>query len=688
MEKSLITDIRIAAANLKGGKLRNMQALAHVLGRIKEAAALATDDEAMALSVLMDRQCSDSGTTVTDLTVYFDCTYLEAMACVPALRALQAKGYLKADDMSEFNTAKISFMILPAVFNNIVEGREPLAGVQAAEATFDQFDYCRVADRLIHARHEGHIDTATLFNRVLDLEARYSHLPLVEGVKAVLADVTDRTLFYEACYDFQNESDGGASDLKDTLNSIYDRKADFLVQTRHFMEHDHTLLTTGLVELRHDDIALTDKGLELLFGKDAVLYKKMKGGLDRFEFVRTVKQQVRDLPDSPSSYEVYKMTRNVELLEEANDGLHFIHALRAMVHEAGGRMLYYLICYELVKDDNFVLCQLSDITTKSEEIQLRRQLKENKHPLQQTGLAELTGGGMFGSASVDLTEKGKRLYLEEDYDLFCKETSDNDLIPSDKITTKQLYFSGDTERQLRSLANSLKQGNYEALCSRLEQSHLPKGITVLLYGYPGTGKTESVLQLARQTGRAIYHVNIASTKSCWFGESERLIKEVFDDYRKLCGRQEVKPILLFNEADGIFSKRKDSASGSVAQTENAIQNIILEEMERLDGILVATTNLADNLDNAFERRFLFKIKFEKPGVEAKKQIWLSKLPALSPELAGRLAAGYDFSGGEIDNITRKVLVEELLVGTKITDEALITLCNDERPATEKRKIGF
>ena len=66
----------------------------------------------------------------------------------------------------------------------------------------------------------------------------------------------------------------------------------------------------------------------------------------------------------------------------------------------------------------------------------------------------------------------------------------------------------------------------------------------------------------------------------------------------------VKPILLFNEADAVFSKRKDVNNGNVAQTENAIQNIILEEMENLDGILIATTNLADNLDGAFERRFV------------------------------------------------------------------------------------
>ena len=186
--------------------------------------------------------------------------------------------------------------------------------------------------------------------------------------------------------------------------------------------------------------------------------------------------------------------------------------------------------------------------------------------------------------------------------------------------------------------------------------------SVLLYGPSGTGKTESVMQIAKETGRAIYHVDISSTKSCWFGESEKLIKEVFKKYEDLCEHSEKRPILLFNEADGIFSKRKNSDSSNVAQTENTIQNIILEEMERLEGILIATTNMADNLDGAFERRFLFKIKFEKPVLEARKSIWTSKMPTLTEDAAQELAAAFSFSGGEIDNVVRKATIKEVLDG--------------------------
>ena len=116
----------------------------------------------------------------------------------------------------------------------------------------------------------------------------------------------------------------------------------------------------------------------------------------------------------------------------------------------------------------------------------------------------------------------------------------------------------------------------------------------------------------------------------------------------------------------------------MAQTENAIQNIILEEMEKLDGILIATTNLIDNLDGAFERRFLFKIKFGQPTVEAKQSIWKSKLEWLTDEDCRTLATKFDFSGGEIDNIVRKVVMEEVLHGTRPTLAEIEELCRHEK----------
>jgi SpoVK/Ycf46/Vps4 family AAA+-type ATPase len=127
--------------------------------------------------------------------------------------------------------------------------------------------------------------------------------------------------------------------------------------------------------------------------------------------------------------------------------------------------------------------------------------------------------------------------------------------------------------------------------------------------------------LAIDTNREIMKVEISQSKSMWFGESEKIIKRIFTDYKAFAKESKQTPILLFNEADAILSKRNAAGSSNVAQTENAIQNILLEEFENFEGILIATTNLASNLDTAFERRFLYKVQFQKPSVNIRAKIW-------------------------------------------------------------------
>ena len=113
-------------------------------------------------------------------------------------------------------------------------------------------------------------------------------------------------------------------------------------------------------------------------------------------------------------------------------------------------------------------------------------------------------------------------------------------------------------------------------------------------------------------------------------------------------------------------------------------------MENLDGILIATTNLAQNMDKAFERRFLYKIKFEKPTLEARMHIWHEMIPSLSESDTKALAEKYDFSGGQIENIARHNAINSILYGAKgNTIESLMSYCDSERLETkENRKIGF
>ena len=218
-----------------------------------------------------------------------------------------------------------------------------------------------------------------------------------------------------------------------------------------------------------------------------------------------------------------------------------------------------------------------------------------------------------------------------------------------------------------------------------------KGFACLFYGSPGTGKTETVYQLARRTQRDLMVIDVSQIKSCWVGESEKNIKAAFDRYRnyvKLCERA---PILLFNEADAVLGIRQEGAQRAVDKMENSIQNIILQEMEQLDGIMIATTNLMQNLDKAFERRFLYKIEFSRPSIEAKRSIWQSIIPTLAEPIAEELAAEYDLSGGQIENIARKRTVELILNGEEPSFEQLHSMCRTEQLTGNggtRRRIGY
>ena len=219
---------------------------------------------------------------------------------------------------------------------------------------------------------------------------------------------------------------------------------------------------------------------------------------------------------------------------------------------------------------------------------------------------------------------------------------------------------------------------------------MPTGFCCLFYGTPGTGKTELVQQLAIATKRDLLQVNLSTLRDKYVGESEKQVKRIFDQYRSLVRSQERAPILFFNEADAIFGNRMENTQRAVDKMENAIQNIILQEMEQLEGIMICTTNLTSCLDKAFDRRFIYKIEFEKPTSQARKLIWQSMLSDLNDEQAAELASRYDFSGGQIQNISRKQVINAIFSGKDNLDyEQIKQDCLNESISRNSRgKVGF
>lgn len=412
-----------------------------------------------------------------------------------------------------------------------------------------------------------------------------------------------------------------------------------------------------------------------------------------FGFLNIVRSQIEDFKwENISLLDLYE---SIDRIEADNSDIEFVQKCKDLISDDVERIMFYDICYCFSHDrDSNLQTMLEDCYFDWEIIESGKSFMNGTHFLIKSGLVEIESSGMFSDANVVLSKKSKELVLGENVQYFIKQIDEKYLMKIENIKPKELFYSEQNQKQIDVIKRSLEEKRFADIQNRLRAEAMPVGIAVLLYGAPGTGKTESVLQIARETGRNIVHVNISESKSCWYGESEKKIKEIFDNYRNMCKIEMEKddgkiPILLFNEADAIFGKRHESNSGSLEQTENAMQNIILEEMENLEGILIATTNLADNLDAAFERRFLFKVKFDKPSVEAKAKIWHSKLNWLSESDVDYLASAYNFSGGEIDNIVRKVTMSEVVSGERPSFEELKDFCKTEKLFCEQgRTIGF
>jgi DNA replication protein DnaC len=414
-------------------------------------------------------------------------------------------------------------------------------------------------------------------------------------------------------------------------------------------------------------------------------------GLDCASMFELLNLWFEDLDDDAIS--PHELCEELQSLFKDNPQVSFVQHLKDYCLSPNDQMMATFFCHRLVNkdDDDIRFGDIEDLFDNISDFnRAKGELRTSEHKLQEKKIVEhRCVDGLADVTKYKLTESAKRILLAE---MSVCETEEKlaDMLDASKLTQKQLFFPKDIQRQVEELGSFLQPENYQKIQERMKEKGFRNGFACLFYGSPGTGKTETVYQLARQSGRNIMVVDVPQLKSMWVGQSEKNVKGLFDRYREQVKRAKLTPILLFNEADAIIGKRKSGAENAVDKMENSLQNIILQEMEQLDGIMIATTNLQENLDKAFERRFLYKIKFDKPTEEARASIWRSMIPDLSELDVHTLASKYDFSGGQIENIARHYAIDTILHGhSEDVLPMLIRHCDNERLDDLKvRKIGF
>ena len=417
------------------------------------------------------------------------------------------------------------------------------------------------------------------------------------------------------------------------------------------------------------------------------------------EFMKHFTRLLREASRNSQIDEEELLYETMELLKD-NSQLNIARTISSLrVYDYDKLYLLYF-CKRLVVDHQ-VSVPLDQLDFLVDDINDEFDLMMNngRHPFIREGLISISGQDNFMARNLfQLTDKARNLFLSE-YDIpdNIEEVDEDDhsnILSCTDIKPKVMFYCKEDQGQIDTLHHLLEDEQLQAIRERLEKANLRKGFNCLFYGTPGTGKTETALQLARMTGRDIMQVDISSIRDKWYGETEKIVKGIFDSYAQHVKKAKRIPILLINEADAVLSVRTSVGGNNptLEKTENAIQNILLEAMENIDGIMIATTNLTCNLDSAFDRRFLYKVEFHQPSVEAKTHIWRSFIPDLAEADANVLARSYDFSGGQIENIARKVMVDHLLFGDSPDLNHIEELCSKEqiagRNTNSRRPIGF
>lgn len=480
-----------------------------------------------------------------------------------------------------------------------------------------------------------------------------------------------------------------------TINNVGKRLGMSYLKMLSFSKDLYSLRDRGLIRMKgNNDLSVPPEVVDAVMN-DKPFEKPSVEGMNTRAIIRRIASYLKRLEDEESN--PFQFVDEVEIILNANPKTSYAAAcekyqiLSTRVNPIDKAIFHIMANLYIRKDYTvFDMGDMEDYFKDGETMDTLRDFYDSKSmALQILDIIEPAQcDGMRDGASFKFKDE---IVADLFADIKVKTSTLKtiDLNDSAGKPVKELYYNKEEKCQIDRLGNLLEEESLQKVFGAMKDKGLRTGLICLFYGAPGTGKTETVYQMARRTGRKIMEADVAKLRNCYVGETEKNMRALFHDYRVACSENEKMPILLFNEADAILGTRMDGAVRAVDRMENSVQNILLQEMENFEGILIATTNLLGNLDSAFERRFLFKIRFNKPDLEPRSRIWKSQFPKLSDTDALSIAREFDFSGGQIENVARKYTMDSLLIGSEGSLDQLRQYCREESiEKNARRRIGF
>lgn len=430
---------------------------------------------------------------------------------------------------------------------------------------------------------------------------------------------------------------------------------------------------------------------------DAITYND-KNKLDKKEpenLAMALLHMRQFITNALGDYELDELTDSICIEMERHTNFNFIHVIyeSKLLIDLEKVILIWMASEVMRGREEFDFNNIIEIFTQdpSYTFWFKSRISSGKSQLVTDGYIEFKRPNFIDFTAVAIGNKINDLLdeLRQDTDHKKKSVRYTTLIEPKDLNEQKLFFNKNAENSFQKVDQLLDDEKYKALMNQFQDKGMKQCLTMLFHGLPGTGKTELVKQMALKHGRNIYQVDLSGIKDMWVGESEKNLKRVFKEYSDSLKYSSKTPILLFNEADALLGIRVN-VRHSTDQMHNSLQNILLQELEDMNGIFIATTNLINNIDGAFDRRLLFKQKFELPDAETRTKLLEFQFPDMNKELLNSISHDYGLSGGQIQNIKRKLMADQILFGNNfVTDQLILEYIENEIGfRIGKNKIGY
>lgn len=215
------------------------------------------------------------------------------------------------------------------------------------------------------------------------------------------------------------------------------------------------------------------------------------------------------------------------------------------------------------------------------------------------------------------------------------------------------------------------------------KKRLRQGYRVLFFGPAGTGKTLTATVLGNETSKEVYKIDLSMVVSKYIGETEKNLELLF-------ARAEDKDwILFFDEADAIFGKRT-SVRDAHDKYANQEVSYLLQRIEEFNGLVILATNMKNNIDDAFIRRFNDIVKFSIPNEEERKEIWEKSFPSNADygDIPDKVKK-YELTGGNIINVMHFAGIQAVKRYESVSSQQpeVVSSNNRNETSTEKTDPG-